>query len=202
MSSRPHLIHSLLLRSVPFSSSSTAAAAAAALSTGCFRQFRPNSSIFLIRRSPHRFRDFAPSASVSVAQSFSSALSGPSEVEFNEEDDEIEDEDDSDYEGEVRIVDFELEEESIGGESQADAVSQLSSSVVNGSEVKNLPSLMVKEKKELASYAHSLGKKLKTQLVGKSGVTPGLAISFVETLEANELLKVTLILVMFSSLLH
>ncbi|XP_057759461.1 uncharacterized protein LOC130979920 isoform X4 [Arachis stenosperma] len=30
----------------------------------------------------------------------------------------------------------------------------------------------------------------KTQLVGKSGVTPNFATSFIETLEANELLKV------------
>lgn len=50
--------------------------------------------------------------------------------------------------------------------------------------------LSVKEKKELASYAHSLGKKLKCQLVGKSGVTDNVAASFIETLEANELLKV------------
>lgn len=53
-----------------------------------------------------------------------------------------------------------------------------------------VPSLTVKERKELASYAHSLGKKLKTQLVGKSGVTSNVATSFIETLEANELLKI------------
>ncbi|KAK7264243.1 hypothetical protein RJT34_31849 [Clitoria ternatea] len=53
-----------------------------------------------------------------------------------------------------------------------------------------VPCLSVKERKELASYAHSLGKKLKTQLVGKSGVTSNLATSFIETLEANELLKI------------
>ncbi|KAJ4803492.1 RNA-binding CRS1 / YhbY (CRM) domain protein [Rhynchospora pubera] len=52
-----------------------------------------------------------------------------------------------------------------------------------------VPKLTVKEKKELASYAHSLGKKLKYQQVGKSGVTPAVAASFVQTLEANELLK-------------
>ncbi|ESW03765.1 hypothetical protein PHAVU_011G040400 [Phaseolus vulgaris] len=53
-----------------------------------------------------------------------------------------------------------------------------------------VPSLSVKERKELSSYAHSLGDKLKTQLVGKSGVTANVATSFVETLEANELLKI------------
>ncbi|XP_045826760.1 uncharacterized protein LOC123918685 [Trifolium pratense] len=53
-----------------------------------------------------------------------------------------------------------------------------------------LPSLSVKEKKELGSFAHSLGKKLKTQLVGKSGVTPNLITAFSDNLEANELLKI------------
>lgn len=54
------------------------------------------------------------------------------------------------------------------------------------------PRLSVKEKKELASYAHGLGKKLKCQQVGKSGVTASVATALVETLEANELLKVFL----------
>ncbi|KAK2665416.1 hypothetical protein Ddye_003990 [Dipteronia dyeriana] len=53
-----------------------------------------------------------------------------------------------------------------------------------------LPELTVKEKKELASYAHSLGKKLKLQLVGKSGVTQSLVSAFIENLESNELLKI------------
>ncbi|XP_058098702.1 uncharacterized protein LOC131243387 [Magnolia sinica] len=52
-----------------------------------------------------------------------------------------------------------------------------------------LPNLSIKEKKELASYAHSLGKKLKCQQVGKSGITPSVAAAFVENLESNELLK-------------
>ncbi|KAA3462874.1 stress response protein NST1 [Gossypium australe] len=64
--------------------------------------------------------------------------------------------------------------------------------VAENTEVKNvkLPNLTVKEKKELASYAHGLGKKLKCQLVGKSGVTDNVIFSFLETLEANELLKI------------
>lgn len=53
-----------------------------------------------------------------------------------------------------------------------------------------VPTLTVKEKKELASYAHGLGKKLKSQLIGKSGFTDNVATSFIETLEANELLKI------------
>jgi RNA-binding protein len=52
------------------------------------------------------------------------------------------------------------------------------------------PKLTVKERKELASYAHSLGKKLKSQQVGKSGVTPSLVSAFTDNLESNELLKV------------
>lgn len=188
--------HSLLLRSVPSSfstlfskPSATAVAAAAVISTSCFHQFKPNTSIFLTRQSPYRSRSFTPSASVSFTRSFSSTVSDPSEVGFDEADDEIEDEDDSDYEDEVEIEDFELEE-AVGDGLQTSVASESPSSVVNRSEVKNIPSLTVKEKKELASYAHSLGKKLKSQLVGKSGVTPGLATSFIETLEANELLKV------------
>ncbi|CAN6839849.1 unnamed protein product [Brassica oleracea] len=50
--------------------------------------------------------------------------------------------------------------------------------------------LTVREKKKLASYAHSLGEKLKCQLVGKSGVTDSVVFSVLETLEKNELLKV------------
>jgi RNA-binding protein len=50
--------------------------------------------------------------------------------------------------------------------------------------------LSAKEKRKLASYAHHLGDKLKSQLVGKSGVTDSVVLSFVETLEKNELLKV------------
>ncbi|CAH1423562.1 unnamed protein product [Lactuca virosa] len=52
-----------------------------------------------------------------------------------------------------------------------------------------LKGMSVKEKKELGSYANSLGKKLKSQQVGKSGVTDSVATALVETLEANELLK-------------
>uniref|UniRef100_A0ACD5U517 Uncharacterized protein n=1 Tax=Avena sativa TaxID=4498 RepID=A0ACD5U517_AVESA len=51
------------------------------------------------------------------------------------------------------------------------------------------PKLDVKERKELASYAHGLGKKLKSQQVGKGGVTPSLVGAFSDNLESNELLK-------------
>ncbi|KAK8958944.1 hypothetical protein KSP40_PGU017100 [Platanthera guangdongensis] len=45
------------------------------------------------------------------------------------------------------------------------------------------PQLTIKEKKELASYAHSLGKKLKSQQIGKSGVTSSVAAAMVESLQ-------------------
>ncbi|GAA0166647.1 hypothetical protein LIER_21757 [Lithospermum erythrorhizon] len=59
-----------------------------------------------------------------------------------------------------------------------------------GGKAKPPPSLSIKEKKELASYAHSLGKKLKSQQVGKSGVTHTVITALLETLEKNELLKI------------
>ncbi|KAL2927251.1 putative RNA-binding protein YqeI [Bienertia sinuspersici] len=54
---------------------------------------------------------------------------------------------------------------------------------------RELPKLTIKEKKDLCSYANSLGDKLKSQQVGKSGVTDNVAFALDETLEANELLK-------------
>lgn len=56
-----------------------------------------------------------------------------------------------------------------------------------------LLSLSVKEKKEITSYAHSLGKKLKAQSVGKSGVTQAVGVAMVESLEKNELLKIKIL---------
>ncbi|KMT00358.1 hypothetical protein BVRB_9g216670 [Beta vulgaris subsp. vulgaris] len=56
-------------------------------------------------------------------------------------------------------------------------------------EYKELPNLTVKEKKDLCSFANSLGDKLKSQQVGKSGVTDNVVFALSETLEANELLK-------------
>ncbi|GKV21074.1 hypothetical protein SLEP1_g31095 [Rubroshorea leprosula] len=82
-----------------------------------------------------------------------------------------------------------------GSESNGDENSEVSSAEdsvlkVGESSKTKLPNLTVKEKKELASYAHGLGEKLKCQLVGKSGVTANVVSSFIETLEANELLKI------------
>lgn len=102
-----------------------------------------------------------------------------------------EDEDEDEYENEESEPTREVEMEENGGEKESEKLDNvgLHALRVRTSGVE-LPSLTVKEKKELASYAHSLGKKLKSQLVGKSGVTANVATSFVETLEANELLKI------------
>ncbi|KAK2997350.1 hypothetical protein RJ639_024767 [Escallonia herrerae] len=92
-------------------------------------------------------------------------------------------------------VETESEIESEDSEPGNDAVSDRSEGVASSSSAAHqelllkLPSLSVKEKKELSSYAHSLGKKLKSQQVGKSGVTDSVATALVETLESNELLK-------------
>ncbi|KAK3006751.1 hypothetical protein RJ639_016192 [Escallonia herrerae] len=97
--------------------------------------------------------------------------------------------------GTLASVETESEIESEDFEPENDAVSDRSEGVSSSSSAAHkelllkLPSLSVKEKKELASYAHSLGKKLKSQQVGKSGVTDSVATALVETLESNELLK-------------
>ncbi|KAL0356664.1 UNVERIFIED_CONTAM: hypothetical protein Scaly_1352100 [Sesamum calycinum] len=88
-----------------------------------------------------------------------------------------------------------LENEQIESEREADTITA-AVATTDGLKHSNLgvsktppPSLSVKEKKDLASYAHSLGKKLKSQQVGKSGVTDTVVMALIETLEANELLK-------------
>ncbi|KAL8543069.1 hypothetical protein ACS0TY_003810 [Phlomoides rotata] len=83
-----------------------------------------------------------------------------------------------------------VETESEDGESNSvDASAAVSEGLIKTPPPPPPPSLSVKEKKELASYAHSLGKKLKSQQVGKSGVTDFVVTALIETLEANELLK-------------
>ncbi|CAD5330360.1 YhbY-like superfamily [Arabidopsis thaliana x Arabidopsis arenosa] len=107
--------------------------------------------------------------------------------EYEYEDEEEEDEQDSGVVVSVRgIEDSEASEEisEIGDKEEKTENTKKKKS--RGSALK----LSIKEKKELASYAHSLGDKLKCQLVGKSGVTDSVVFSFLETLEKNELLKV------------
>ncbi|KAH7575004.1 hypothetical protein JRO89_XS02G0034300 [Xanthoceras sorbifolium] len=91
------------------------------------------------------------------------------------------------------IQESDVVESSEGEDDEAENVARkenIGSGGGGGAEVVELPKLTVKEKKELASYAHSLGKKLKCQSVGKSGVTQSLVSAFIENLESNELLKV------------
>ncbi|KAH7283680.1 hypothetical protein KP509_34G019200 [Ceratopteris richardii] len=54
---------------------------------------------------------------------------------------------------------------------------------------RKFPALSPKEKKELRAYAHSLGKKIVTQQIGKAGVTESLAKAISDALEAKEILK-------------
>ncbi|KAL1324224.1 hypothetical protein HN51_034387 [Arachis hypogaea] len=125
-----------------------------------------------------------------VALTSSSQNSEEEDDYYNDEDDETElyDEESDDDD------DLESERSSFEENTQIGSESNSTSSPLERKREERLkvevPSLSVKERKELASYAHSLGKKLKTQLVGKSGVTPNVATSFIETLEANELLKI------------
>ncbi|XWS54975.1 hypothetical protein CRYUN_Cryun10bG0135600 [Craigia yunnanensis] len=107
---------------------------------------------------------------------------------------ELEQDEEQDFDSEVEEHGSNDDEDDVAIENgEEGSLVNLGLEVVAGnSEVKKvkLPNLTVKEKKELASYAHSLGKKLKCQLVGKSGVTDNVVSSFLETLEANELLKI------------
>ncbi|CAN8328814.1 unnamed protein product [Cochlearia groenlandica] len=92
-------------------------------------------------------------------------------------------------------IDEPEEEEDEEEEDYIDGIEEISSEEKTEDKNKNknkkaVLKLTIKEKKELAAYAHSLGDKLKCQLVGKCGVTDSVVFSFLETLEKNELLKV------------
>ncbi|KAH7517755.1 hypothetical protein FEM48_Zijuj09G0097900 [Ziziphus jujuba var. spinosa] len=127
----------------------------------------------------------SPSLINASHQSYSVSLEKEAqELELENKDHEEDEEEKEEEEDELEI---EVKSENL--DSVEDSHMSLDSLRPNGNGVK-LPNLTVKEKKELASYAHSLGKKLKCQLVGKSGVTANVATSFIETLEANELLKI------------
>lgn len=132
----------------------------------------------------HNFASLTLAPPTIITEAFTPTLSSPL-LQNQQEEEEQEPE---------TVVESEIQE----SETEEEHKTEEKKTVVVGSaaeeEVKSplpLPNLTVKEKKELASYAHSLGKKLKCQLVGKSGVTDGVVSSFIETLEANELLKVS-----------
>ncbi|KAL5563106.1 hypothetical protein UlMin_032853 [Ulmus minor] len=150
----------------------------------------PSSTLFSsLSRLPSRSllsRSLSFSRSVSLG---SLSLSVEKEAEFEDEDgfEEEEEVENGDFDEEEAEEEEEIESGKLGlGENSRLGLHSLR---LKNNGIK-LPSLTVKEKKELASYAHSLGKKLKSQLVGKSGVTENVATSFVETLESNELLKI------------
>eukprot|EP00249_Psilotum_nudum_P003555 c16999_g1_i1 orf=354-1028(-) len=93
-----------------------------------------------------------------------------------------------DGEGQLEPATEEYEEEE-GAEGERDWYLFEKQKSKAGSSVMKFPLLKNKEKKELRSYAHGLGKKLVSQQVGKLGVTPALTKAIVDVLEAKELIK-------------
>ncbi|CAH9107083.1 unnamed protein product [Cuscuta epithymum] len=93
------------------------------------------------------------------------------------------------FENSVEEIEEEIDSDGTEEAQEPEAVPVTTESPGNLRLHTKLQGLTVKEKKELGSYAHSLGKKLKSQQVGKSGVTATVVTALVETLEKNELLK-------------
>ncbi|CAL9228612.1 unnamed protein product [Arabidopsis halleri] len=191
-SSSTHLIHNLLLRHPKAPSS-----VCLFLRPFCFSASISQSNL---RNTPRLQSKPLPSRSTSLVVKSFSSIEEPDleedeesededysaeEYEYEEgEEEEEEDELDSGVVISVRgIADSEASEMGLGDKEEKTEKAKKKS---RGSALK----LSIKEKKELASYAHSLGDKLKCQLVGKSGVTDSVVFSFLETLEKNELLKV------------
>lgn len=185
-SSSTHLIHNLLRHPEPPSSFGLLlrpfhfSAITCQSSRGNKPRFQSISSKLKLPLPFH-----STSSSSLVAKSFS-AVDEPDlgEEDESEEDDYNEEEDEEEEELDSGMVSARGNEEY-----EEDKIEKMKKKA-RGSGLK----LTIKEKKELASYAHSLGDKLKCQLVGKSGVTDSVVFSFLETLEKNELLKVSPIL--------
>ncbi|XP_021287053.1 uncharacterized protein LOC110418600 [Herrania umbratica] len=142
--------------------------------------------------SSYSFLTFPQAQSLSITNSSNSNHSNNNPLSLLEKELEQDEEQVSDSEAEERDSNDDEDDFGIENAEEGSPVNLGLEVIAGNSEVKRvkLPNLTVKEKKELASYAHSLGKKLKSQLVGKSGVTDNVVFSFLETLEANELLKV------------
>lgn len=161
----------------------------------CFSISRFHNRIPIIQKP---FRSFTLSSFTSLTFTQSQSLSVTNSSNSNHNDSYpvslLEQDEEQEFDSEVEEHGSNDDEDDVGIENdEKGSPVNLGLEVVSGnSEVKKvkLPNLSIKEKKELASFAHSLGKKLKSQLVGKSGVTENVATSFLETLEANELLKV------------
>ncbi|KAJ8450925.1 hypothetical protein Cgig2_032550 [Carnegiea gigantea] len=135
----------------------------------------------LLRRPKLCFSNNLPSHSLSFSSSFpvhcTISTSQPQfESGVEHRDDELELDEREDQQSEEIENDDEIDSKSSG-------------SAVWAGEEREVPNLTVKEKKELGSYANSLGDKLKSQQVGKSGVTENVVLALNETLEKNELLK-------------
>ncbi|KAL6963793.1 hypothetical protein U1Q18_034800 [Sarracenia purpurea var. burkii] len=201
-SSHPVLHHFLRPPSIPISSSSFSCSCLLSVvlfkpftaerlhtpllrSTACSSaSFSPVPLLFLsssLSLSSHKLHLYPPPRSLSTSQPTLEPQIEDICDESNEEGEEFE----------IGNEDFELEEEE---EETAvhppDRVLNSPPSTTGKESAAKLPTLTVKEKKELASYAHSLGKKLKSQQVGKWGVTDSVATALIETLGANELLKI------------
>ncbi|XP_019413623.1 PREDICTED: uncharacterized protein LOC109325618 isoform X1 [Lupinus angustifolius] len=194
MAASSHLLH-FLLRPQPSLSSSSSSFVSflkpLLLSSPNVLSTRLPKPFFTSLSSLHAppFSTSFSSSSLSVPNTLSpSAFFGENSVE-NSEEDNIEDDPVEELgELELETERSNFEDTQLGLESDS-----TSSPLEKKREVMlklEVPSLTVKERKELGSYANSLGDKLKTQLVGKSGVTSSVATSFIETLERNELLKI------------
>ncbi|CAH2075899.1 unnamed protein product [Thlaspi arvense] len=179
-SSSTHLIHNLLRLPEPPSS------VCLFLKPFCLSASISQSS----HRNRPRFQSLSskplpfPYTSSLVAKSFSSI----DEPDLGEDGESEEDE----YSEEEEKEELDSGMVSVGGIEDSGASEEVSEEKTEKMKKKARGSalkLSIKEKKELASYAHSLGDKLKCQLVGKSGVTDSVVFSFLETLEKNELLK-------------
>ncbi|KAL7118691.1 hypothetical protein ACP275_02G018200 [Erythranthe tilingii] len=167
-SSTPHLLlHRLILRrSVPFLTS------ALSLSS------QPKRSFPSLSTTPFTTHSQFSTRRSSLFSSLAPTFSLPQQLENDV--------------GLLEDVEIESESEDIAISADADVVAASEGSkksILGLVRQTPTPSLSMKEKKELSSYAHSLGKKLKSQQVGKSGVTDTVVMALIETLEANELLK-------------
>ncbi|CBI38011.3 hypothetical protein VitviT2T_002962 [Vitis vinifera] len=188
--SSTHLLHHLLRRPPPsplvsssvFSffcvSPTTTATAAAAAAT--FSPLRTTLFSFHSSARPLFLCNSLSSSSVAFPQTPSPQSIEPHSIPQEQLLNDLAEEEESG--GEI------VEEEESGGEIAKQE--ELYESEETVKETSRPVNLTIKEKKELASYAHSLGKKLKCQLVGKQGVTASVASAFIENLESNELLKI------------
>lgn len=156
---------------------------AAAVST-CFSLLRPfcvsitrYHSILPITRKPNLLSPLSSFSSTSSPEAAAFCLpKSPTTATLLSK--EVEDQDNDEIEEEVR-----------NGVEDSEIVSSNLNSKVKNARLPS-PNLTVKEKKDLASFAHSLGEKLKSQSVGKSGVTDTVAVAFDETLEKREFVKI------------